>query len=570
MKFPFGTQSSGPVGAHDRKAHLVSRAAVVGQQTCLSSGEARHVTIVGGGLAGVAAAVSLAERGASVTLHEAGPVLGGRLSSWSDQLATGEAIQMERGFHAFFRQYYNARNLLRRVDPALRFLKACDDYPLFGPNGSFESFTGLPKKPPFNLLALVKRTPTLGIRDLLAIDGDAAAEMLAYDGDDTYARMDSTSAAAYLDSVKFPEEARRMLFEVFAHSFFNPQDQMSAAEMLMMFHLYFCGSAEGILFDVLDESFGDAVWTPMTRYLESLGVVIHLNSAVTELPEPTGADGVVLALTVSALKDVISANPWMRGVPGNGSGSAATNPANTCETSDLANTIVTDVKQSVWGESSVGDGFGSVAAGRSIAKCWADSIAQLDQAPPFAVWRLWLDCALDPSRQPFAGTAGLGIIDNISVVDRYQGEAHRWALRTGGSVVELHGYALPESHHHDEDRIKRELLEQLHALYPETISAQIIEERFLLRNDCPSFSPGSFAHRPTVTTPHPRLKLAGDLVRLPFPSALMERATASGFLAANQLLADTNVAEEPIWSIPARGSLATLQAWQRKRKSTAT
>ena len=250
MKFPFGTKSGLPVGANDRKAQLVSRPVAVGQPVRLGAGEARHVTVVGGGLAGVAAAVSLAERGVSVTLHEAGPVLGGRLSSWSDHLATGEPIQMERGFHAFFRQYYNARNLLRRVDPALRFLKACDDYPLFGPNGSFESFTGLPKKPPFNLLALVKRTPTLGIRDLLRIDGDAAAEMLAYDGDDTYARMDSTSAAAYLDSVKFPEEARRMLFEVFAHSFFNPQDQMSAAEMLMMFHLYFCGSAEGILFNV--------------------------------------------------------------------------------------------------------------------------------------------------------------------------------------------------------------------------------------------------------------------------------------------------------------------------------
>ena len=508
-----------PIGANDRKAHLISQPFDAGQPTRLSPSQARHVTVVGGGLAGVAAAVSLAERGVSVTLHEASPVLGGRLASWSDQLATGEPIQMERGFHAFFRQYYNARNLLRRVDPTLRFLKPCDDYPLFGPNGSFESFTGLPKKPPFNLLALVKRTPTLGIRDLLEIDGDAAAEMLAYDGDDTYARMDSLSAAAYLDSVKFPEEARRMLFEVFAHSFFNPQDQMSAAEMLMMFHLYFCGSAEGILFDVLDESFGDAVWTPMTRYLRSLGVVIHLNSPVSQLPEPTGNDGVVLALTVEALQGLLAVNPWM----------TERNPG---------------------------------------GKKWAESIGALEQAPPFAVWRLWLDCALDPSRQPFAGTAGLGIIDNISVVDRYQGEAHRWALRTGGSVVELHGYALPESHHHDEARIKRELLEQLHALYPETVGAQIIEERFLLRNDCPSFSPGSFAHRPTVETPHPRVKLAGDLVRLPFPSALMERATASGFLAANQLLADTNVAEEPIWSIPVRGSLATLQAWQRKRKQT--
>ena len=565
-------KSVGPIGAHDRKAHLVSRPASAGQPARLTTAQARHVTVVGGGLAGVAAAVSLAERGVSVTLHEASPVLGGRLASWSDHLATGEPIQMERGFHAFFRQYYNARNLLRRVDPTLRFLKPCDDYPLFGPNGSFESFTGLPKKPPFNLLALVKRTPTLGLRDLAAIDGDAAAEMLAYDGDDTYARMDSMSAAAYLYSVKFPQEARRMLFEVFAHSFFNPQEQMSAAEMLMMFHLYFCGSAEGILFDVLDEPFGDAVWTPMTRYLQSLGVTIHLNSPVTKLPEPTGNDGVVLAVTVKALQGLIAANPWMTATGPLVAGQIGGEPIGSVSAGRQAATGQAPAHSA---EPMVPNSMGSQATASELdpsnhaAKKWAASIDQLDQAPPFAVWRLWLDCALDPARQPFAGTAGLGIIDNISVVDRYQGEAHRWALRTGGSVVELHGYALPESHHHDEARIKRELLEQLHALYPETVGAQIIEERFLLRNDCPSFSPGSFAHRPTVATPHPRVKLAGDLVRLPFPSALMERATASGFLAANQLVADTNVAQEPIWSIPLRGSLATLQAWQRKRKATA-
>ena len=31
-------------------------------------------------------------------------------------------------------------------------------------------------------------------------------------------------------------DARRMLFDVFAHSFFNPEEEMSAAELLMMFH----------------------------------------------------------------------------------------------------------------------------------------------------------------------------------------------------------------------------------------------------------------------------------------------------------------------------------------------
>ena len=63
------------------------------------------------------------------------------------------------------------------------------------------------------------------------------------------------------------------------------------------------------------------------------------------------------------------------------------------------------------------------------------------------------------------------------------------------------------------------------------------------------------------------MKLAGDLVRLPFPTALMERAVSSGFLAANALLDEWNVAPEPIWSVPPRGMLAGLQSWQRGRRA---
>ena len=36
---------------------------------------------------------------------------------------------MSRGFHAFFRQYYNLRALLRRVDPALTGLTRCPTIP---------------------------------------------------------------------------------------------------------------------------------------------------------------------------------------------------------------------------------------------------------------------------------------------------------------------------------------------------------------------------------------------------------------------------------------------------------
>jgi len=367
------------------------------------------VAVVGGGLAGVAAAMVLGERGARVTLFERESVLGGRVAGWPDRLATGEEFAMERGFHAFFRQYFNLRALLRRADPGLHHLQPVGDYALLGPDGAAESFTGLPARPPFNALALMWRSPTVGLGDMRAMDGAEAREMMRFDPVATYRRLDGHSAAEYLDRLRMPPAARRMLFEVFARSFFDPEDEMSAAELLMRFHLYFMGSSEGLLFDVVTEPFADSVWRPLGRYLAGLGVDVRLGRAVEALDPPTGdgpgggpggrwrvhpaggdgrpleVDAVVLALTVGGLQAVVDASPGV-GDPG-----------------------------------------------------WRDSVAGLRSARPFAVWRLWLDRPVDATRPVFAGTAGMGLLDNVSLLHRYQGESRRWAMRTGtGSSTTRH------------------------------------------------------------------------------------------------------------------------------------
>ncbi len=478
----------------------------------------RRVVVAGGGIAGMAAATALAERGATVTVLERAPVLGGRLSSWPIRVTTGETMELGRGFHAFFRQYYNLRALLRRADPELRLLRPVADYPLVGPGGVAESFAGLPGRPPLNLLALIARTTSMGWRDLPALDPEAAREMFEFDPVRTYAELDERSAADYLDSLGFPPVARRMLFEVFARSFFNEPDDLSAAELLAMFHLYFLGSSEGVLFDVLDEPFADAVWAPLSRHLRRHGAQVRCEAEVEALEARPGggwavhatggvveADAVVLALTVEGLQRVVAASP------------------------------------------AVGDA------------AWRADVAALEVAPPFAVWRAWLDRPLDAGRAPFVGTTGLGIVDNLSAFHLFEGESRRWALRHGGSVVEVHAYGLP-ARWRDAHDVRAELLGRLHEVWPETADATILDERYLQHADCPGFPPGSSARRPRVTTPDPTVVLAGDLVRVPFPTALMERAATTGFLAANQLLAPWGVAPEPVWSVPPLGWVADAKA----------
>jgi isorenieratene synthase len=467
--------------------------------------------VIGGGLAGLAAAVVLAERGVRVTVLERENFLGGRAGAWTDRLRDGTTFDMERGFHAFFRQYYNLRQLLRRVDPELGFLKPTTDYPILTPTGN-ESFAGLTHAPLFNVAKLTWRTETLGIRDLMKVNVPAAMAMLRFDRPQTYAEFDARTAGAYLDSLNFPPLARQRLLHVFAHSCFNPQADMSAAELLQMMHFYFTANYDGLVFDVADRPFSRGIFQPLGALLGRLGADVRTGVSARALErqdlswivetdgESLAADLVVLATEVTGIKTIVGAS---RGL-------------------DDAD--------------------------------WRRRIDSLRVTSAFAVWRLWLDRPVAAGRSAFAGTAGVGPLDNISIYENLEDESRAWVARTGGSVVELHAYALPADS--DETALKRQLLAGLHTLYPETGAASIVEERFILRQDCPAFAPGSHALRPEVRTPFRGLSLAGDFVQLPFPTALMERAASAGMLAASTLLDPLGVRPEPLWSVAVSGPFA--------------
>ncbi|MEM7447399.1 MAG: FAD-dependent oxidoreductase [Myxococcota bacterium] len=475
--------------------------------------EGHRIAIIGGGLAGLAAATVLAERGVEVEVFEKEEVLGGRLGAWKDELKDGTQFSMERGFHAFFRQYYNLRALMRRFNGE-ESLVPMQDYPLIAPGGMTQSFSGIPKQTPFNFLSLMWRTPTLTLRDLLRIRSDRALAMLQFDPETTYARFDHMSARDYLDGLRFPPDARRMLFDVFSHSFFNPEPHYSAAELLAMFHFYFVGNPEGLVFDVLDKPFDRAIFGPLQRYLEALNVQIRAGETVQQLEKTQSGfqavttrgkknyDGIVLALHVDGLKRLIDDSPGL-----------------------ASDHLVRSVN--------------------SLEVTW-----------PFAVLRLWTDRPCDPSRAPFAGTADAGILDNISLFERLEDESRKWSHARGGSVVELHAYGVDPSR--APASIREELLERCRQLYPELREAIIHDERLIIRRDCPAFQPGSHRHRPSVESGIDGLMLAGDFVRMPFPCALMERAVASGMMAANQLLRRLEVKEEALFSVPPRGMLAGM------------
>ena len=472
-----------------------------------------RVAVVGGGIAGLAAATGLAERGVAVELVEAQDYLGGRVGGWTERV-DGAELAMNRGFHAFFRQYYNLRGLLRRVDPHLRMLVPVNDYPLIDGAGRRDSFRGLPRTPPWNALAFALRSPTFRPADLARINARAAAPLAAVSVPDIYQRLDHIDAETFLKSINFPQSARHLAFEVFSRSFFAEPAQLSAAELATMFHIYFLGSSEGLIFDVATANFDVGLWNPLADYLRERGVRMHLGARVSRVTlsgaktfrvqDDSGArwdaDAVVLALDGGGLQRVVDASPRLGGDP------------------------------------------------------WRARIRQLRAAPPFVVQRLWLDRPVESNRPAFLGTAGHEPIDNISVLDRYEREAAAWARRHGGSVVELHSYAAGA------ESPGEAAIARLHQLYPETAPARVRFERELRRGDCPLFAPGTYALRPTVVTPQPGLVLAGDGIRVDLPVALMERAATTGWSAANRLLASWGLAGHQLCTVPIRGRSALLRS----------
>lgn len=476
-----------------------------------------RVVVAGGGIAGVSAAVVLAERGIPVVVCEAADRLGGRLGAHPRTLPDGTVQWVDHGFHGFFRQYYNWRQILRRISPGpAPLLHPLGSYPVISARWPDEEFDRLPPTPPLSILALTLRSPSLRLRELARADHAVGLSLLGFDANQTYEHLDQLSAEQLLSALRLPERARVMLFNVFAHSFFNDAAAMSAAELVAMFHFYFLANPEGLGMDAPHTDYHSAIWAPLRTYLQQQGAQIRTGTPVTAIDRDrsghwhvhtsTGAmltaEEVVLATDAGTAARILGASPHV----------------------------------------TAGDQRLAAVAARPRT------------GPPYAVARYWLDGDVRQERAQFTSIADPGVLDSVTLYHRFEAAARSWHDRTGGSVIELHAYACaPGTGAAD---LGATMLAELGRLWPETRRLRQVDQYCHVGTDAAGFPVGGHATAPGVRTAVPGLSLAGDWVATPFPSALMERAAATGISAANTILAARGHRTEPVWSVPPRGILA--------------
>jgi isorenieratene synthase len=580
----------------------------------------RRVVVVGGGLAGMVAATELAARGFEVTLVEQAAQLGGKLTGWKVR-ALGEDWPIEHGFHGFFSQYYNLRELLSAagIGPDL---VSSPGYPVLFADRPPEMFGRTTSWFPFNLLSVVRQSETMSLMDFRH-DGEALHELMRYDGAATFARWDG------LDFARFASEGHinRPLIEnvllPFGKTTLNRVDRLSAAEAIRFFHFYFMGNPEGLGFQYTRRDAMTAIVEPLAARLRALGGRVRTGlgarrllregarvthvvvDAAAEAPAPlvvpedslpegawaslSSADGLpVLVHRRGAEIVALDARCTHMGCPVAPSGpdglrcpchggrfDADGVPIQGPPTRPLARLAVhTDGRTVTISAGGRPAGEERLPCDHCVVACEVRGLQQLigrsalgepelerqvsslGEAEPYLVWRLWLDRPVDAGRAPFYTTARFRYTDSLAVYSAFQEPFASWAARTGGSVVEVHAYAIAPELQRPLPELRQQMWEELSVMLPELAGARILHDELQYQSNFTRFAPGDDLRRPRTETPLHNLVLAGDHVKLDLPAALMEAAALSGRLAANTVLEREGLRQIPIPTVALRGPLA--------------
>jgi carotenoid phi-ring synthase / carotenoid chi-ring synthase len=233
----------------------------------------KSVVVVGAGLAGLACAYELSQRGFTVKLLERSPQLGGKIASWPIQLGN-ETFMMEHGFHGFFPQYYNLKSLAKELEISNNFV-SLESYSVVFRNGKYQPEVFLPSHSafPWNIVDLAIASPNRlrwGINLTKPSHWAVFREIGGFQAEKTFQRLDHISVADWVKG-EFPRGLYDLYFLPFSKSTLNAPDLLSAGELMQFFHFYFFGNPEGLAFNGTRQDMGTSLVQPIAQAIENNG-----------------------------------------------------------------------------------------------------------------------------------------------------------------------------------------------------------------------------------------------------------------------------------------------------------
>lgn len=496
--------------------------------------------IIGGGIAGLMAAVHLAERGLKPLLLEADPVwLGGRLKG-------GPAVEIEHqgqtwrfpgehGVHGIWSPYRNFQAALARHDMRPVFVPAREETWIFGRGrlirkaaiGSAIRHSLVPA--PFHYLHLFLRPRFLNIltlRDLAAmfrVFGGLISAMAI----DPIAEHKSLAGLSLADFTAGWSPTLRSFFAGLVRSALaaHPKD-VPASGFIAFLRFYTLLRRDAWAFSYLPGSGGECVSEPLAGVARRLGSEIRQGAKVVTLEQGRNemkhqesrlqsgllnghqgwqivyeADGqtrmleaqhVILAVDAPAAKTLLQASPA------------------TAE-----------------------------AAGK----------LRFPTGVPTAIIRLWFKVKPKPMAEAGIYTGDF-VMDNFFWLDRLQTAYAEWSRATGGSALEMHIYGPPDLLAQPDASLLARVLIDTYRVFPELRGSLL--HSVLLRNEATHtlFSVGEPGQHLGIETPWPGLFACGDWVYHPAPALYLERATTTGIAAANAVLSSLGLEGWPILPHP--------------------
>ena len=477
----------------------------------------RKVLVIGGGLAGLSAALELAERGFHVDLRESSSVLGGKLATYDTQTSQG-IFRVEHGLHMWFDNYHTFKDIRKRLDIDRYFVPYGKVHFVFR-DYKPEALESSPAIYPLNMINLLIRSPNFNPLEAAGVLG-MIGDVLGYRHEGIYDRLDHLTFEEWAKQKRISKKFFDIFMEPAASVTLNDPSKVGAAEMVHFMHYFFTGQPKAMNREVTITDHGSAVIDPWVERLKELGVQVSTQDPVSGLKVENGQ---VMGTTDSALQ-----YDWV--------------------------VMASDVKgtKAILSQSEGIDAKSRLSLERINAR-----ISKLRIAPHYKIMRVFFDKQPKAKRPDIIETPQHVPINLLAQFHLLERESKVWADQTGGSVIEFHLYNVPELNGLGDFEVWEAVRATFLEILPEMQDAKPLDIVIGNYENFTSYEVNQGRLAPRIDFAQKfdvqNLSFCGDWVHLDFPAALMEKAVVSGRMAANECLIEHDVKEASYLKTSSKG-----------------